>query len=190
MLMHRICTQGLYRHRKRVCTGSWLSGGEIPRCTRDSNPHQYCAWLLCRTLYQLSHPCPWQLVKKNKRTRRKRTKTRWARTRRKTATRKQSLEKQKAGRPRPASWRNAHGFCNVWEDTACGTGWGCSCPASGSQTPCSSVTLTSSPRLPSGRDGLLEHRIDWFLILKAQTWPVCSNTERIELYKSAQMQRE
>ena len=34
------------------------SGRKIPRCTRDSNPHQYCAWLFSRMLYQLSsfHP--------------------------------------------------------------------------------------------------------------------------------------
>ena len=25
--------------------------------TGDSNPHQYCAWLFSRTLYQLSYPC-------------------------------------------------------------------------------------------------------------------------------------
>ena len=41
------CTQGLCGHRncKGVCTGR-----KIPRCTRDSNPCQYYAWLFSWTL--------------------------------------------------------------------------------------------------------------------------------------------
>ena len=34
------------------------SGKKIPCCTRDSNPRQYCAWLLSRTFYQLSYSRP------------------------------------------------------------------------------------------------------------------------------------
>ena len=102
LFTHRVC-----RNTVRESALEVDSGGEIPCCTRDSNPHQYCAWLFSRTLYQLSHPHPSHLMKKSKRTRRKRTKTRRTRTRkrrsRKTARTKQSLEKQKAGRPRPAS---------------------------------------------------------------------------------------
>ena len=48
----------LYGHRKRVYTESWLWERErkkIPCHTGDSNPRQYCGWLLSRTLYQVSH---------------------------------------------------------------------------------------------------------------------------------------
>ena len=51
------CTRGLCGHRKRVCTGSWLW---------EKNPllSQYRAWLLSRTLYQLSNSrlvkCKWK----------------------------------------------------------------------------------------------------------------------------------
>ena len=32
------------------------TGRKIPCRTGDSNPHQHCAWLFSRTLYQLSYP--------------------------------------------------------------------------------------------------------------------------------------
>ena len=31
------------------------SGEQLPCCTRDSNPRQYCSWLLIRTLCQLNY---------------------------------------------------------------------------------------------------------------------------------------
>ena len=51
------CTRGLYRHRKRGRTGSWLwEKTFLPH--GDSNPRQYCAWLFSRTFYQRSCPRP------------------------------------------------------------------------------------------------------------------------------------
>ena len=43
---------------KSICTGSWLCGKKIPCRTGDSNPRQYCSWLLSRTLYPLSYHVP------------------------------------------------------------------------------------------------------------------------------------
>ena len=60
------CTRGLYGHRKRIALDG-DSGRKIPCRIWDSNPRQYCAWLLSRTLYQLScfHPCSFSLMHGN-----------------------------------------------------------------------------------------------------------------------------
>ena len=49
------CTRGLYGHRKRVCTESWL-WEKNPLPDGASNPRQHCTWLFSQTLYQLSWP--------------------------------------------------------------------------------------------------------------------------------------
>ena len=52
------CTRGLYEHRKRDCTESWLwEKNPLPQ-QRDSNLRLYYAWLSSRTLYQLSFSPP------------------------------------------------------------------------------------------------------------------------------------
>ena len=54
------CAQ-MYRHRNfvRQSTLKVDSGREIPCCTGDSNPRQYCTWLFSQTLYQLSYFHPY-----------------------------------------------------------------------------------------------------------------------------------
>ena len=92
LFTHRVC-----RNTVRECALEVDSGGEIPCCTRDSNPHQYCAWLFSRTLYQLSHPHPWRLMKKSKRTRRKKNKNQTNKNKKKKKQ-KNSNNKAKPGK--------------------------------------------------------------------------------------------
>ena len=57
-------TRELYGHHQRVCTESWLweKNKKQPCRTGDSNPRQYCVWLFCRTLYQVSYPRHYMVV--------------------------------------------------------------------------------------------------------------------------------
>ena len=65
MLMHAIA-HGSFTDTVRVLLEA-DSGRKIPCRTGDSNPRQYCAWLLSRTLYQLScfHLCSFSLMHGN-----------------------------------------------------------------------------------------------------------------------------
>ena len=42
------------------------SGRKIPGCTRESNPHKYCAWFCGLMLYQMSYPTPNTWIKRVK----------------------------------------------------------------------------------------------------------------------------